>query len=73
MNKLKPGHGYANSEITKEDKFINPYTGKIYLYQNDQYATEITSMWFTESLRDLEAFIEKDPDHFEFIFKIFNE
>ena len=75
LKALFPKLGYANHEITKPDKFIESYTGKWYANSlgTAQRATEITSMWFTHVFEDLELFIEKDPDHFEFIFKLFNE
>lgn len=79
LRDIFPKVNYDASEIVKEDKFLNAYTGKIYSYQkadfvnfdsNKQYATEITSMWFTQALSDLKGFIERDPDHFEFIYKL---
>lgn len=75
--KLRPmrdfNKSYGLQELTKEDKFIEPYTGKWYTKNGVQNATEITSMWFTECYTDLNKFIEKDPEHFEFIYKLFNE
>jgi hypothetical protein len=82
MSQLRPGKGYSTSEIIKEDKFWNAYTGKLYTDQKvgltlinktKQYATEITSMWFTHVLEDLEGFIKNDPEHFEFIYKLLHE
>lgn len=74
LRHLHPGMGYGADERTKKDKFIETYTGKQYLKRDGtQEATEITSMWFTHVFKDLENFIEKDPDHFEFIFKLFNK
>lgn len=64
---------YSLMELTKEDKFISPYTGKWYAKNGVQIATEITSMWFTECYTDLYGFMQKDTEHFEFIFKLFNE
>ena len=73
LSKIYPGQSYGSSEITKRDHFIDPYTGKIYQNSTRVYGTEITSMWFTHALTDLDGFIKKDPDHFEFIFKLFNK
>ena len=67
---------YKPYEVTKEDDFISPYTGRLYqrgIANPEQYATELTSMWFTEVYRDLHGFIKKDRDHFETIFKLLNE
>ncbi len=73
LRRLHPGMGYRADEMTKKDKFMETYTGKLYLKRDGtQDATEITSMWFSHVFTDLEKFIEKDPDHFEFIFKLFN-
>lgn len=81
MADVKPGRGYSAHEIIKDDKFIEAYTGKLYLNKQIigtfdkkiQFATEITSMWFTHTLTDLNGFIEKDPEHFEFVYKLFNK
>lgn len=65
---------YSNTEVTKEDKFSNPYIGKWYAnYRGEQRATEITSMWFTESLTNLHNFIENDEDYFLTVFKLLNK
>jgi SPP1 gp7 family putative phage head morphogenesis protein len=65
---------YEISEVTKEDKFREPYIGKWYAnYAGQQRATELTSMWFTEAYEDLERFIETDNDYFEHFYKLFNE
>jgi len=63
----------SDKEITKKDNFINAYTGKWYEHNNKQIATEITSMWFSHVFEDLHNFIQKDPEHFELIFKLFNQ
>jgi uncharacterized protein with gpF-like domain len=81
MADIKPGKGYGAHEIVKDDKFIEQYTGKLYLNKKiigtfdkkSQYATEITSMWFTHALSDLKGFIEKDPEHFEYVYKLLNK
>lgn len=73
MRDITGNRGYKLSEITKEDKFINPYTGRVYEFLGRQYATEVTSMWFTHAFEDLGAFIKNDFEHFEFIFKRLNE
>lgn len=61
-------------EVYKEDKFTDEYTGKWYVdsYSGKQRASEITPMWFSHALDDLNEFIEKDPEYFEFIYKLFN-
>jgi hypothetical protein len=30
MSKLRPGYGYKQGEVTREDKFSEPYMGKEY-------------------------------------------
>lgn len=75
LKDLFPGAGYRANEITIEDKFTSPYTGKQYFhpFSGAQVATEVTPMWFTEVYRDIHTFIAKDRDHFETIFKLLNE
>jgi len=65
---------YDTWEVTKRDKFTEPYIGKWYKNNaGQQTATELTSMWFTEVYKDLDRFIETDPDYFEHFYKLFNE
>ena len=73
LSKIYPKNSYSSKEITKKDNFMNAYTGKYYEYNGKQYATEITSMWFSEIFGDLNGFIKKDPEYFEFVFKLFNK
>jgi SPP1 gp7 family putative phage head morphogenesis protein len=74
MRDITGNKGYRVTEVTKRDKFTNAYTGKWYANsKGDQVASEITSMWFTEAFKDLEAFIDNDYDYFSHIYKLFNE
>ena len=73
LKNLFPNVNYKSYEITKKDDFIKPYTGRVYIFRDKQYATEITSMWFSHVYENLHEFITKDPEHFEFIFKMFNQ
>lgn len=64
---------YELKELTKEDKFRDPYIGKWYANRSGkQTGTELTSMWFDESFENLERFIDTDPDYFEHFYRIFN-
>jgi hypothetical protein len=74
LKHIHPKRGYKPSEITKEDDFIDAYTGRFYgkrlgskIVRQD--ATEITSMWFTEVFKDPAKFIELDEDMFNFVYR----
>ena len=68
------GIRYSNSEVTKVDKFTKPYMGKWYINsKGEQTASEITSMWFTESLTNLQKFIEQDEDYFSTVYMLLNK
>ena len=67
------GINYNSNEITIKDNFMSPYTGKLYGTTKTQWASEITPMWFNHTFEDLHTFIEKDPEHFEAIFKLLNK
>jgi SPP1 gp7 family putative phage head morphogenesis protein len=54
---------YADWEVTKKDKFFNPYVGKIY----GDRSTEITSMALEHLYKDPEYLYDKDPELFEWI------
>jgi hypothetical protein len=68
LSRLQPSRGYGDGERTWEDKFLSPYTGKIYKrsYSGAYYATEITSMGLQNLYRDPAEFAKRDPDHFRF-------
>jgi hypothetical protein len=61
------GDRYSSTEYAKRDKFINPYTGKIYGTESNPRATEILSMGMTHLVGDPTEFMDKDPDHFRFV------
>lgn len=57
------GGNYDDWEVTKPDKFINPYVGKIY---PDKY-TEVISMGLQWLYADPAMLAEKDPELFDLI------
>lgn len=59
------GGDYDPSEMTKRDKFIDPYMGK---YYRDNYATEIISAGLEYMWNDPAQFAEDDPDYFDFMY-----
>lgn len=75
---VRPGWGYDRDEITKEDKFIDPYIGKQYTFPtyhngattHERYATEVVSMGLEHMYHDPIGFAQKDPDHFAFIYSL---
>lgn len=71
---LFPNHGYAPSEKTKVDKFLNPYMGKVYYNQRGEViATEILSMGIEEMYVDPIGFARRDPDYFDFVYELLRE
>lgn len=66
---ILPGHGYRDDELTRRDKFTDPYTGKAYETRGVVYATEILSMGLEAMFRDPLRFAEDDPDFFDFVLR----
>ena len=60
------GDHYHEREITKRDRFIHPYMGKIY---SDGY-TEIVSMGLEFLYTQPYQFATNDPEYFDFIVKL---
>lgn len=63
LKDLFPNSSYDVSEITRPDKFIDPYIGKDY----GDRASEVVSMGLQYMFEDPAAFARRDPDHFAFI------
>ena len=66
MNEATGNRGYDSDEITKKDKFMHPYMGKIYRGN----ASEITSMGLEYMYSKPVAFAKKDPEMFDFIYNV---
>ena len=66
------GRGYGRGEITKPDKFMNAYVGKIYNNRvtGKRYASEIVSMGLQYFYERPAEFARRDPDFFDFIFNL---
>jgi len=69
MRDLYPHHGYAKSEVTREDKYRNPYQGKEYsghYYLGRHGALEVMTMAFEDVLGGqawrLEELVGKDRE-----------
>jgi len=60
------GSGYGKDELTRKDKFIDAYMGKDYRGQ----ASEILSMGLQYFYNDPYKLAIKDPEYFNFIYKI---
>jgi SPP1 gp7 family putative phage head morphogenesis protein len=60
---------YEDTEVTKPDKFINPYIGKWYEkdVKGTLFGTEVHSMGLDLLYSDPQKLIEEDPDMFKFI------
>lgn len=59
-------NGYGVEELTRKDKFIFPYMGKDY----EGRASEIVSMGLGEFYRDPYMLAHKDPEYFDFLYKL---
>lgn len=67
MSEISANNGYADHEVTKEDKFFNPYMGKDYVSgSGKRYATEVTSMALEFLHRNASHLLETDEDTFYF-------
>lgn len=64
LNKVMKSEMFGATEITKVDKFINPYMGKIY---DDVNNSEILSMALEYLYKDPVKFMQKDPEMFKWI------
>jgi hypothetical protein len=64
LQDLLPGYGYKRHEVTRKDKFFDPYVGRDY----GRRSNEVGTMGIQEFYADPIAFMEKDPDHWDFIY-----
>jgi hypothetical protein len=77
---LYPGRGYGADEITKPDRFIDPYMGKQYRSSDigvtpelaadpskDHYSTEIVSQGLQRVYETPGELAARDPEYFKFI------
>ena len=75
LRKLTGGN-FEATEVAKEDKFFNPYVGKVYgepkvVYGMTIYPdTEVISMGLEAMYRDPARFFREDRGHFELILKL---
>jgi len=58
--------GFGADELTRKDKFIDPYMGKDYQGR----ASEILSMGLGEFYKDPYRLASRDPGYFDFIYKL---
>lgn len=67
------GINYDDHEVTKLDKFIEPYMGKdysVYSSSGKMGATEILSMGIQMFFQNPKMLAAKDPDYFDFIYAV---
>jgi hypothetical protein len=57
--------GYSKSEITKVDKWLHPYMGKVYTY-----GTEVLSMGLELMYKNPIYLAKNDPEMFDFIYSV---
>ena len=69
--KLKDAHpqlNYLDYEVTKVDKWIHPYMGKV--YGNNMTSTEVLSMGLELMYRNPIYLAKNDPEMFDFIYAV---
>lgn len=66
MNRVTKGNVYRDNEITKVDKFVTPYIGKVY----PDKGTEILSMGLELMYRNPVYLAKNDPEMFDFIYTV---
>ena len=70
LSEVSEGLAYRADEVTKVDKFIDPYMGKFYGDGDDIYCTELVSMGIEMLYRDPVRLAREDPEYFEWIVNI---
>jgi hypothetical protein len=66
LAELLPGRNFSNDEVSKPDKFYDPYMGKIY---NDM-SSEILSMGMELFYENPVRFARLDPQTFDFVYAV---
>lgn len=74
LRDLRPDHNYDVDELTKKDKFEDPYTGKYYdpnkyHKDDDTFHSEITSMGVQQLYSNPARLAREDPDFFDFLWE----
>lgn len=83
LRRLTGNRGYRGNEVSKKDRFIDPYMGKIYpslsAQKLQQYGypagqvlrpTEITSMGLESMFSNPLEFAKQDPEYFDFVWDV---
>jgi len=71
---LTRNSNYKDREIAKPDKFMTPYSGKIYEHSTaGRYATEIISMGLQHMYVEAATFAKRDPDFFDFMISVLRD
>jgi hypothetical protein len=70
MNDLYVGRGYGDDELTKVDKFENPYVGLQYYHKGKRVASEVLSMGLQYFYEEPAYFAKTDPDFFDLIYNV---
>jgi len=67
--------GYGSTEVTKKDKFINAYQGRVYPFRaaNGNVASEVTSMGVQMLYEDPYKVATQDADLFDFLWDLFGK
>lgn len=66
------GLAYAPHELTRKDRFRNPYVGKEYRdSQGQRFATEVTSMGVQWLYQEPLEFVRDDPEMFDLLMELF--
>lgn len=70
LNSISGFSSYEDNELSRPDKFANPYVGKD--YGDNAKSTEVFSMGLELIMKNPAEFAKKDPEHFELIVDIMN-
>ncbi len=69
MREATGNKSYADDEVTRPDRFLDPYIGKHYQALGAYRATETLSMGLELMATNPGMFASRDPDHFEFVLR----
>lgn len=70
LKALLPRNNYRDDEMTRRDKFLHPYMGKVYEKNGRRSASEILSMGLEMFYYDPHGLAQADPDFFDFIYNL---
>lgn len=67
MSKITGNKAYKSHELSRVDKWVDPYSGKDYAGQFGMRNSEIVSMTLQQMYEDVLGLIDKDPETFDLL------